>query len=311
MYIGPFLRVESWLFEIVLYLYFFLILWIGRKILGKEKTMLFFWGSIIWTMIVENIFVIRGAYDYFAYANYYCFGDKLIAGFNGWASTILFVPLSISLGWFTFGFPAFIMSDRLLPNGSIWVKAIIGSIIMVSLDMLMDPLSVVNEWWRWTVPGYYLKGVSTGNYVGWFFMLFFYAVVYERTVMEKGSFAWLRPLEKIVFRRDTENLSDADNGKLGRVLYFRAVLFVPIMVATVMLCSAPLKFIGFNRYAPFNSVFPSHWDEMYPASARPAGMPSVSIADSDMRKVNGPRCEIGKGKSAPCHWKENVNHVGK
>lgn len=106
MDLGSSLRIESWMFEIVLYLFFALILWSGRKVLGREKTSLFLWGSLLWTLTVENIMVIKGAYDYFAYADYYCWADKLIPGFSGWACMVLFVPLSISLGWFIFGLPA-------------------------------------------------------------------------------------------------------------------------------------------------------------------------------------------------------------
>ena len=307
MYFGQFMRVESWQLEIVNYLFFGLVLWAGRKIMGKEKASLFLWGSLIWTLSVENAMVIRGAYDYFAYANYYCWNGKLIAGYSGWTSTILFVPLGVCLGWFTLGLPAFIISDRLLPKSNMWVKAIIASIMMVSLDMVLDPLSVVNEWWRWTVPGYYLKGVGTENYIGWFFMLFFYAGVYERTVIERGGFAWLRPLEKLIFRRNTGDLKDENYRTLGKILYFRTVMFLPVMIVAVILCGAPVRHMGYNRYAPFNSVFPSNYDQKFPASAKPAGLGPVSVTDDDIRKIKGPRCEDCKGKSVNFSTKENNN----
>ena len=46
MYFGPHLRIESWMFEIVLYLFFILVFWAGTKIIGREKTSLFLWGSL-------------------------------------------------------------------------------------------------------------------------------------------------------------------------------------------------------------------------------------------------------------------------
>jgi len=280
--------------EILFYSFFLLVLWQGRKILGRERTSLFLWGSLLWTLTVENMMVVNGAYDYFAYADYYCAGGSLIAGFSGWACMVLFVPLSISLGWFIFSLPAFIIADRLLPRSNIWLKATVAAVMLVSLDLLMDPISVVNEWWRWTVPGYYLRGVSVGNYIGWFFMLFFFAAVYERTVIERGSFAWLRPAEKLLFRRNTADLNKEDIRGVGRILYFRTAAFIPVMVITTLLVATVPKQIGFNRFAPFHNVFPKKFDQLYPASAKPAGLGPVVLADDDPRRVKGPRCTPGR-----------------
>ncbi len=311
MYIGSYLRIESWMFEIVLYLLFILVFWAGTKIIGREKTSLFLWGSLIWTLTVENAMVMIGAYDYFAYANYYCWAGTSIPGFSGWSCMVFLVPLSISIGWFIFGLSAFIISDRLLPRGNIWIKAVVASVMMVSLDMLMDPISVVNEWWRWTVAGFYFRGVSVGNYIGWFFMLFFFAGIYERSVIERGSFAWLRPIERLIFRRDTKDLADADSQTLKKIFYFRTVVFIPVMLFVTILASQPLKHIGFNRYAPFNSVFPTTYDQKYPESAKPAGLAPAVIPDGDPRKVKGPRCEIGRGTTVPVHPAGGASHVQK
>jgi hypothetical protein len=292
MLFGNNLRIESWMYDIIFMIFFLLVLWEGRKLLGREKTSLFLWGSLLWTFTVENLMVINGAYDYYAYANYYTVGGKLITGFSGWSCSVLFVPLSISVGWFLLSFPAFVISDRLLSNRNIWLKAAVAAVMLVSLDMLLDPISVVNEWWRWTVPGFYLRGVSIGNYIGWFFMLFYYAAIYERTVVEHGGFKWLRPLEKLIFRKNTLDMSGMDLWKVRRVLYFRTVVFIPIMLVTTLLFAAIPKEVGFNRFAPFNNLFPKSYDQQFPASARPAGAPSVVLPDNDVRKVKGPRDKV-------------------
>ena len=310
MYFGPFIRFESWQFEIIGYSFFLFVLWAGRKILGKEKTSIFFWGSLIWTLAIENIAVVMGFYDYFAYANYYCWGGKLISGFSGWAAMVLFVPLSVGLGWFTLSLPAFIISDRLLHNRNIWIKASFAAIMLVSFDMLEDPLSVVNEWWRWTSPSYYYQGVTLANYTGWFLILFYYAGIYEHTVINRASFAWLRPLEKLIFRQPTGDLSGADMHRIGRIFYFRTVIFIPIMMLTSFVFAAPAEKLLGNRYAPFNNVFPSTFDQDYPTSRKPPGMDSVVITDNDVRKVKGPRCKISGDKSETLDLKEG-KHVQK
>ena len=68
----------------------------------------------LWTAVIENVAVILGAYDYFAYADYYTFGGKTIEGYGGWFSWALFVPLGICLGWFLLSLPALVFSIRLL-----------------------------------------------------------------------------------------------------------------------------------------------------------------------------------------------------
>ena len=294
MFIDGHLRIESWMFETMMVAFTFLFIWQGRKLLGREKTSIFLWGSLIYTGLVENLMVINGAYDYFAYANYYGTAGKVIPGFSGWAFMMLFVPVSVSLGWFVFSFPAFIMADRLLSGRNIWLKASVAAVMLVSLDMLLDPVAVVNEWWRWTVPGCYLRGVSVGNYIGWFFMLFYFAVVYERTVIERGGFGWLRPVERLIFRTDTAEMSNLDIRRVGHVLYFRAVVFIPIMIITTLTFAAIPKKIGFNRFAPFENVFPNNYDERFPASARPDGAEPVVLTQDDVRKITMPRHVLKK-----------------
>jgi hypothetical protein len=280
------------MFEIVNYLLIALVYWSGTKILGRERTNIFLFGSLIWTLVLENLFVMTGSYDYLAYANYYCWNGKLITGYSGWAVMVFFVPLIVGLGWCTVALPAFIISDRLLPKGGMWTKATFAAIIMISMDMMLDPLSVVNEWWRWTTSAYYIRGVAVTNYIGWFTMLFFYAAIYERTVIEKGSFGWLRRLESFIFRRDTKDLASADMRTIGRIFYFRTTAFIPVYIIVTALMCIPVQLFLNNRYAPFNNVFPANYDQQYPASAKPAGAPLTAFPDDDVRKVKGPRCEI-------------------
>jgi uncharacterized membrane protein len=250
------MRFDSWVFEIVLFAFFLLILREGRSSLGKEKTSIFLWGSLLWTGIIENLMVILGGYDYFAYANYYTFNGKLINGYAGWISWILFVPLCICLGWFLLSFPALIISIRLLgEKTSIWIKAAFAGAFLVSLDMLMDPVSVVNEWWRWTSPGYYLRGVTIGNYIGWFFLLFFFGAVFERTVFQRKGFRGLSKIEDLIFKTDTLNLAKTDMRTLANIFYFRLIVFLPVFYLACVVVSSLVAENFTNNNGPFDSVF--------------------------------------------------------
>lgn len=251
------MRLESWVLDVTLYVFFLLMLREGRLALGRERTSIFLWGSILWTGIIENVMVILGGYDYFAYADHYRFAGKVIDGYAGWFSWVLFVPLAICLGWFLLSLPALLISLRLLgEKSSIWVKASFAGLMLVSFDMLLDPISVVNEWWRWTSPGFYLRGVTLGNYIGWFFLLFFFGAVFERTVLQRQGFRWLAGIERRVFRADTMDLAEMETRRLGRVFYFRLAAFLPVFfVCCIGVASVALVFA--NNWGPFDSVFPN------------------------------------------------------
>lgn len=256
------MKLESWVLDVILYVFFLLMLREGRLVLGRERTSLFLWGSLLWTGIIENVMVIFGGYDYFAYAGHYSFGGKVINGYGGWFSWALFVPLAICLGWFLLSLPALLISIRLLgEKRSIWVKAAFAGLMLVSFDMLLDPISVVNEWWRWTSPGFYLRGVTLGNYIGWFFLLFFFGAVFERTVIQNGGFAWLSGVEARVFRTNTMDLSGMETRRIGKIFYFRLVAYLPVFFLCCM-AVATLTLAFANNWGPFDSVFPNRTFEV-------------------------------------------------
>jgi hypothetical protein len=252
------MHLESWVLELILTIFFFIMLWETRVVLGRERTSIFLWGSIIWTGIIENVMVMLGAYDYYAYANYYSFGGKLIEGYPGFVLYVAFVPLCICLGWFLLSMPALIFSMRLFgEKRSIWLKAGFAAAILVCFDMLLDPISVVNEWWRWTSPSFYLRGVPIGNYIGWFFLLFFFGAIYERTVLQLGGFRLLNLIEKPIFRMNTLDLTGIDYPKLARIFYFRVIVFLPIFYITCMIVATFVVVNFCNNWGPFDSVFPA------------------------------------------------------
>ena len=254
------MKLDSWVLDMILYVFFFLMLREGRLALGHERTSIFLWGSILWTGIIENAMVMLGGYDYFAYAGYYRFGGKLIEGYAGWFCWFLFVPLAICLGWFLLSLPALLISIRLLgEKRSIWIKAAFAGVMLVSFDMLLDPISVVNEWWRWTSPGFYLRGVTLGNYIGWFFLLFFFGALFERTVIQKRGFTWLSGIEGWVFREDTMDLSGMETRRIARIFYFRLAAFLPIFFICCTLVATAVTLTIADNWGPFYSVFPNEF----------------------------------------------------
>lgn len=258
------MRFESWVLELLIFTTFVLMLKEGRAVLNRKQVSIFLWGSILWTGIIENAFVLLGGYDYYGYSGYYAFGGKVIKQYAGYSSWILVVPLAVCLGWFIQSLPVFIISDRLCKNGtSIWIKSALAAIILVSYDLVQDPLSVVNEWWRWTSPSAYINGVPVANYVGWFFLLFFFAGIYEKTVILQKGFSWLKGVENRIFKFDTMDLSDKSYRKIAHVFYFRLLVYLPLMSTATIATSLLVNLLFLNNTGPFDSVFPNSWLMLY------------------------------------------------
>jgi uncharacterized membrane protein len=265
------MRIDSWVYDLLFILFTLLMLREGRIIFGRSQASMFLWGSLLWTGIIENMNVVIGGYDYFAYADYYSFQGHLIKGYGGWVSWILFVPLAACLGWFLLSFPAFMISVRLFTKRSIWLKSTFAAVMLVCFDLFYDPMAVVNEWWRWTCPGTYIHGMPLQNSMGWFFLLFFYGAIYERTVVQMKGFRWLSRLERMAFRQDTSELSGMELVKVGRIFYFRLLAFLPVFFAVLGLVGILTMVLFNNRWGEFNNIFPNPFYEQF--SKPPGGTP--------------------------------------
>ena len=114
------MRIESWQYDLVFFFFAILMLMEGRKIYGRQGASIFLWGSLLWTGIIENVNTMLGAYDYFAYANYYSFGGKLIQGYGGWISWIVFVPSPCFGPTSPFPFWGSLRRPRMFFTGSWW-----------------------------------------------------------------------------------------------------------------------------------------------------------------------------------------------
>lgn len=251
------MQIDSWIFELTFVVFFILMLREAFIVMGRDKALIFLWGSLLWTGTIENLNVVVAGYDYYAYVDYYAIGDHLLKGYSGYTSWMLFVPLVISLGWFILSVPALVISIHLLgEKHSIWLKAALAALVLVSFDVMLDPIAVVNEWWRWTMPGVYIQGVPIANWFGWFFLLFFFGAIYERTVIQMGGFSWLKGVEKKLFGIDSNDLSSLSMRKVGHVFYFRLAAYLPVFAITLGLLSFVTTALWNNNNGPYNSVFP-------------------------------------------------------
>lgn len=122
-----------------------------------------------------------------------CVGGGLAAEAIGWRTgwpfgnyrygntlgpKLLGVPMVVPLAWAMMGWPALLAGRRSSARSALsgeWrkrlVTAVVGSLVLSSWDLFLDPQMVGAGHWRWLpTPGPWLNGIPLVNSVGWFFV---------------------------------------------------------------------------------------------------------------------------------------------
>ncbi len=99
---------------------------------------------------------------------------------------VLGVPLYVPLAWAMMGWPAF-LAGRVSGR-----PALIGSAVLVSWDLFLDPQMVGDGHWRWEQTGWpEIHGIPVSNFLGWAFVSALMMLVLDRLVpAERGRESW-------------------------------------------------------------------------------------------------------------------------
>ena len=123
--------------------------WEGAKstILGYALT-IFCWGYMMEVVGVQTGFPF-GTYSYGS-----VFGWKLLD-----------TPLLIGVNWFLLSYGTGNLINFLIPNSSKVLRVVIGALMLVLLDLMIEPIAIRYEFWSWEVGHPPIE-----NYIGWFFV---------------------------------------------------------------------------------------------------------------------------------------------
>ena len=88
----------------------------------------------------------------------YAYGETL--GFK-----YLNVPLVIGLNWVLLNLAGYGVINKFIKN--IWLKSILGSVIIVLLDVLIEPVAILLDYWSWQN-----TEIPLQNYAMWFLVSF-------------------------------------------------------------------------------------------------------------------------------------------
>jgi uncharacterized membrane protein len=145
------------------------------------------------------------------------------------------VPLEIALGWLTLGLMCYSLAS--LGWRSRWHVNPVAALLMVSWDILYDPVFTGLGMWIWREGSYF--GVPFTNFVGWFLAsLFFFMIVSTlRSSSALRSDALVRAAPFVVYLAYLADGS-ASNVSLGHPE--AAVIGASLMLLAALLSQAPL-----------------------------------------------------------------------
>jgi putative membrane protein len=91
------------------------------------------------------------------------------------------VPLTIGINWFLLIYSAGVLLQRARVK-SAWVRIVIGALILVLLDVLIEPVAMRFNYWQWTG-----NSISIKNYVCWFAVSAVMLFVFQQFNFKKQS----------------------------------------------------------------------------------------------------------------------------
>ncbi|WP_323755392.1 carotenoid biosynthesis protein [Roseivirga sp.] len=90
------------------------------------------------------------------------------------------VPLIIGLNWAILIYITGIASNKLSSN--FWVRCIYGAIMMVFIDVLIEPVAIRLDFWQWVG-----SSIPTQNYLSWFLIAFLLHIVFQELDFSKNN----------------------------------------------------------------------------------------------------------------------------
>ncbi|WCT11683.1 carotenoid biosynthesis protein [Mucilaginibacter jinjuensis] len=109
----------------------------------------------------------------------YVYGETL--GIN-----VFEIPLTIGINWFLLIYSAGVTMQRLRIKSN-WARIILGALVLVLLDMQIEPVAVRFDYWHWAD-----SIVPMKNYVSWFLVSGLMLWIFEQFKFKKQS--WVGPI---------------------------------------------------------------------------------------------------------------------
>ncbi len=98
--------------------------------------------------------------------------------------TVLGVPVPVALAWGMYLYACYMASSGITHD--FWRRSLLASILMVVLDMAVDPVMVELRVWTWHTHGPGWFGIPLSNFVGWFVVSMASSLAYRLLTRDRG-----------------------------------------------------------------------------------------------------------------------------
>ncbi|MCD6570673.1 MAG: hypothetical protein J7L53_08240 [Deltaproteobacteria bacterium] len=188
------------LYEILSFIGAWLCFFHARKHYSLTMASWFLIGSFIFTGLQETFMILTG--------RFWMGGGAVDPDVWGsyWFPTGLFwffeTPVWVCLCWFLIAYSCVWVSGKVFPKMNLWPRALIGGLIAMGIDLWEDPVNTSPEIMKWVWAkgdGIGILGIPHGNFLGWFFLIFWFAILWEKYLplftkkwgLKKGSLAFV------------------------------------------------------------------------------------------------------------------------
>lgn len=93
---------------------------------------------------------------------------------------ILGVPVMIGVNWFLMVYVTGGVWYRILENDIL--AALAGAVLMVAMDLSMEPVAIKLDFWQWET-----GGIPLSNYLSWFFIAFVIQMLYRKLTFPRDN----------------------------------------------------------------------------------------------------------------------------
>ena len=145
----------------------------ARERFGTLLATAFLVGSFVFTGIEETMWILIGRFT--AGGTYH-----FTRGFFWFLET----PVSACLGWFVLAYATMWVAELVFPAMAVCGQAAVAGLMALDLDLWIDPVQThpaLRAWvWADQPGGLWVLSIPVTNFIGWFLLIFLFALVFDR-----------------------------------------------------------------------------------------------------------------------------------
>ena len=155
----------------------------ARRHWGDWMAYSFLYGSFIFTGLQESLWILFGRFT--GMSAMQGLGESVYGTywFTKGGMWFLETPVAVCVGWFYLAYTCVWTAKKVFPRLGLWSQAAVGGLIAMIFDFWADPVVTSPEVMSWVwATGDFIRilGIPHTNFLGWFLLIFCFAVLWER-----------------------------------------------------------------------------------------------------------------------------------